>query len=469
MVDKKILSDIKHIYMVGIGGIGMSGIALLLKDKGFAVSGSDLADSYTTKNLKDAGIKVFVGHSAQNLPADADLVVYSSAVKSDNPEMIETKRRGIGSLRRGEMLGLLSWDKLTIAVAGSHGKTTTTGFIGYILGALGYNPAVCVGGVPLNYAKNAWWGGDYFVIETDESDGSFLYYNPWVSVITNVDREHLDYYHGLDDIEKSFLKFAYQTQKVLVGCGDDAVVARILKQVTGISYGLGPANRLRAENISFDTSTSLSINPEPVERVDAGKTGFDFYLDGRMVSRVQTSLLGEHNVLNTLAVLAVLHYMQVDLNQVIPLLKDFKGTKRRFQVKGVCGGVTFVDDYGHHPTEIAAVLKAARLLKPARVVAVFQPHRFTRVKALKDEFIACFALADEAIVTDIYAASEEPIDGVNSSELCRSARYVPKERLVQEVVPLLKEGDLVIGLGAGDINILMEGVLDAFKRSRVEA
>ena len=461
MVDKKILSDIKHIYMIGIGGIGMSGIALLLKDKGFTVCGSDLVDSYTAKALKDSGIKVFLGHSAQNLPPEADLIVYSSAVRTDNPEMREAKRRGIGILRRGEMLGLLSWDKLTIAVAGSHGKTTTTGFIGYILGALGYNPAVCVGGVPLNFSKNAWWGGDYFVIETDESDGSFLYYNPWVSVITNVDREHLDYYRGLDDIEKSFLKFAYQTQKALVGCGDDPVVARILKQVPGTSYGFKPSNRLWASGVDFNS----------------GLTSFELHLDSKSLGRLEIALMGEHHVLNTMAVLGVMLSMGVDLNGVLPILKGFQGTKRRFQVKETAAGVTFVDDYGHHPTEIAAVLKAARLRKPVRIVAIFQPHRFTRVKALFEEFISCFALADEALVIDIYPASESPIPGVNSQALCEAClkrgfshvRYVPKESLNDEARSLFKEGDLVIGFGAGDINMLMDGVLDAFKRSRVEA
>jgi UDP-N-acetylmuramate--alanine ligase len=456
-----ILSGVKNIYLVGIGGIGMTGLALLLKDKGFCVRGSDIQDSYNLRMLRESGVEVFVGHKKENIKEDVDLVCYSSAIRKDNPEILEAEKKRINTVQRGKLLGLLTNDKKTIAVSGSHGKTTTSSFIGYLLTSLGYRPTVFVGGIPLNYQRNAWWGGEYCVIETDESDGSFLYYNPWVSVITNVDYEHLDYYSSIDNLRESFLKFACQTKELVIGCGDENLVREILSKVNGLSYGFEEQNRVQGKNFSFE----------------GGCTFFDLFIDHKFISRVKISLLGKHNVLNTLAVLSLFFYMEEDLNKVIEILKDFKGTKRRFQVKDTFRGITFVDDYAHHPSEIKAVIGAAHLLNPKRILVVWQPHRFSRVKLLYEQFIECFSSVDKLVVTDIYAASEQNISGINSEELCKEikerhsfdAEYVPKTKLFESMPLYLEEGDLVLALGAGDINSVMEQVINELKRNRITA
>ncbi|MDP2922924.1 MAG: UDP-N-acetylmuramate--L-alanine ligase [Candidatus Omnitrophota bacterium] len=468
----KILSGVKNIHLIGIGGIGVSGLALLLKDKGYTVKGSDIQDTYNTKMLKEAGIEVYIGHKSENISPDTGLVCYSSAVKSDNPEILEAVKRGITILARGKLLGLLTFDKKTIAVSGSHGKTTTTALSGYLLTALGYKPTVFVGGLPLNYERNAWWGEEYFVIETDESDGSFLCYNPWVSIITNIDHEHLDYHKDMESLKKSFLQFAYQTKGLVIGCADDPSVNDILSKVNGLSYGFSERNRISGENISFEAGPHLLDQ----ERI-MGFTCFDFLIDKKFVSRVKVPLLGIHNVLNTMAVLSFFSYLGEDLAKVIELLKYFKGTKRRFQIKKKVAGVTFIDDYAHHPTEINAVIKAARYLNPRRVFVIFQPHRFSRVKSLYKEFSHCFSCADELILTDIYSASEKEIEGVNSEFLLGeikkifqgNVRYICREKIAAEVSLSLEEGDVVLGLGAGDINAIMDGIIHEFKNSRVKA
>jgi UDP-N-acetylmuramate--alanine ligase len=466
----KILSGVKNIHLIGIGGIGVSGLALLLKDKGYEVEGSDTQQNYNTKALSDAGIKVFIGHQAQNLSPNADLVCYSSAIKSDNPEVLEAVKRGTTILSRGKLLGLLCIDKKTIAVSGSHGKTTTTALTAYLLTALGYKPTVFVGGLPLNYQRNAWWGDEYFVIETDESDGSFLCYNPWVSIITNIDYEHLDYHKTIDNLEKSFLQFALQTKNLVIGCGDEEMVNNILSKVNGSSYGFGVNNKVRGINISFKNNNVSDSNST------TGLTSFDFLWENKFISRVDIPLLGVHNVLNTLSALSLFCYLEEDMAKVVQLLKYFKGTKRRFQIKKQCGGVLFIDDYAHHPTEIAAVLKAARHLNPKRLVAVFQPHRFSRVKYLQKEFSHCFTDANELIVTDIYSATEKELEGIDGRSLAREIKsnfkgnvnYIPKSELVVGVSQFLKEGDMVLGLGAGDINMVMDGIIHEFENSRVK-
>jgi len=457
---EEILSKVKNIHLVGAGGIGMSGLALLLKEKGLCVSGSDLYESANTKMLQEEGVKIIMGQHAKNLTPDIELVAYSSAIESDNPEIVEARNRRIPVLKRGELLGMLCEDKKSIAVAGSHGKTTTTSLMGYLLTSLGFEPTVFVGGLPLNYSRNAWWGKDHFVIETDESDGSFLYCNPWVSIITNIDYEHLDYHKTIENLNESFLKFASQTQEHVFGWGDQPQVRQILSAVGGISFGWGKDNQLRAENMSFE----------------AGCSCFSLVVEDKFDMPVRVPLLGEHNVLNALAVLGCLFYLGVDMEKAAAALKEFKGTKRRFQFKEKVEGVTFIDDYAHHPTEIQAVLKAARYLNPKRVLAVFQPHRFSRVKSLHNEFSRCFGGADKIVVTDIYAASEAIMDGVSAQFLTEAIKkeygdkvcYIPKDRLKEEIVPLLKEGDIVLGLGAGDITAVMEEVIREFKKDRAK-
>ncbi|MCM8786733.1 MAG: UDP-N-acetylmuramate--L-alanine ligase [Candidatus Omnitrophica bacterium] len=455
----KDFKSIKNIYLIGIGGIGMSGLAILLKDKGFNVSGSDIKESYIIDMLIKEGIKVYIGHNPKNLTADIDLVVYSSAIKEDNPEFIEAKKIGVDIIRRGELLGLLCADKKTIAVSGSHGKTTTTALLGYLLSCMNYKPTVFIGGVPLNYSKNAWWGGEYFVIETDESDGTFLNYKPLFSIITNIDREHLDYYKNYQNLCENFSKFANQTRQKVIGCGDDPSVRKIILQVNGISYGFGDNNYLRAANFYYKDNFSY----------------FDFIVGGEFIKTIKMPLLGEHNALNTLAVLGFFLHIGEDIGKVVEFLKDFKGTKRRFQIK-VIDTVTFIDDYAHHPTEIYSVLRALRYLKPKRILAIFQPHRYSRVAALYKEFASAFIGVDELIVTDIYSASEKNIYGISVEFLIEEIKkdfkgkiyYIPKEKLPFLLPFHIKEGDFVIGLGAGDINVLLENIIYEFKRSRVK-
>jgi UDP-N-acetylmuramate--alanine ligase len=458
---EEVLSEVKKIHLVGICGSGMSGLALILKDKGFEVSGSDAKSNPTAKILEDNGVKVFIGHQSQQVASDVNLLGFSSAVSENNPEIQEAKRRGINILKRGKLLAGLSKNKKTIAVAGSHGKTTTTSLLSYILTCLGYQPTVFVGGLPLNYSKGAWLGGDYFVIETDESDGSFLEFDPEISLITNIDREHLDYYKTFDNLKKSFLKFALKTSRKVIGWGDDIYVSEIIGKVGGLSFGWNQNNLIRGTNF----------------RVKGNSNSFDLEIEKEFVISVETPLLGRYNCLNTLAVLAFFYQLGEDLNKVNKILKDFKGTKRRFQVKAEIGEVTFIDDYAHHPSEIKAVLGAAKLLNPKRIVAIVQPHRFSRVKLLIDDFPEAFVDADCLVVTDIYAASEDPSGGINSKSFFEAIKrrfsgkieYIPKARLAQEVPLSLEKGDLVLGLGAGDINILIQEIIDEFKRIRLKA
>ncbi len=451
-----ILTQIKKIHLIGIGGIGMSGLALLLRDRGFRVSGSDICDSYVMEMLRKHNIEVYLGHRKENISLDTDLLVYSSAIKEDNPELVFAKEKGMRILKRAELLSLFCKDKPTIAVAGSHGKTTTTALLGYLFSSLGYRPTVCVGGMPLNYRRNAWWGENYFIVETDESDGSFLYFQPSFSIITNIDSEHLDYYRSMEKLCASFLDFSLATKIKVFGCGDDQKVKEIVSISKGISYGFNQDNFLRAEDFYFDGKFSC----------------FNLIIEDKFIGEVKIPLLGEHNCLNSLAALGLFFHLGEDLEKVIFLLKDFKGTKRRFQVREKLAGTIFIDDYAHHPTEIKAVLKASRYLNPKKVLVIFQPHRFSRVKRLYPEFAHCFSLADELVITDIYAASEDKIEGIDSNFLlqeistrfCGPLHYIPKEKLVEEVLSLIEGKDMVIALGAGDINILMGKIIDAFRR-----
>jgi len=449
-----------YIHLVGIGGVGMSGLALLLKERGFRVRGSDIKESRNLQMLKEKGIDVFVGHKKENINSLVKVVCHSSAIKEDNLEVKEAKEKGIPILKRAKLLNFICEGKKMIAISGSHGKTTATSLLSYLLTSLGYQPTVFVGGVPLNYSISSWWSDkEYFVVETDESDGSFLDCFPWVCIITNIDKEHLDYYKNIENLKESFLKFAYQTKGMVIGCGDDAGVKEIVKQRQGIDYGFKKNNKIKAKNFYFDGKFSC----------------FDLYIEDKFISCVKLPLLGEHNVLNVLGVISFFYYLKEDLRRVIDLLKGFKGTKRRFQIKAIIDGVMFVDDYAHHPTEIKMLLKSARYLNPQRLLVIFEPHRFSRIKLLWEEFSFCFSLVDELIVTDIYSAYEEEIPGVNGEFIFEKIRenfsgmirYIPREELVEKVPLYIKKKDLVIGLGAGEINILMEKIINEFKRIKV--
>ena len=445
-----LLSKIKNVYLVGIGGIGMSGLALLLKEKGFQVKGSDKEESANVRMLRAEGIEVFIGHSQEQVSSDTDILGYSSAIGEGNPEIIEAKKRGVNIFKRAKLLAALCQGKKAIVISGSHGKTTTTSLLGYLLTVLDYKPAVFVGGLPLNYSRGAWWGDDYFIIEADESDESFLEFNPWVSIITNIDCEHLDYYGSIENLRKSFLEFTENTRDKVIGWGDQPYLAELILKAGGISFGWEKENLLRGVNFKFDRGFSC----------------FDLYIKGKFASSVKTPLIGKHNCLNTLAALAFFYYLGEDLEKVKQALLDFKGTRRRLEAKGKIKGITFIDDYAHHPAEIKAVLSAVGLLNPKRLFVVFQPHRFSRVNSLKEEFTRCFSGADHLVISDIYAACEENTFGVSASELAEKigknlsakVEYIPKNKLTTDIPRQLKDGDLVLGLGAGDINRIMEEI-----------
>jgi len=452
------LTDTRKIYLVGIGGVGMSGLALLLHDQGYKVSGCDQRVSANTRFLEQEGIEVFIGHDRRNLDSEVDLLVYSSAVNSDNPEIKEAEHRNIRIVKRGELLAELALAKQTIAVAGSHGKTTTTALLSYTLTVLGHKPTVFMGGLPLNYSRGAWWGDDYFVIETDESDGSFLHLRPQISVLTNIDREHLDHYQTYENLERSFQQFAANTTQMVFAWGDQPLLLDIVRGKKGVSFGWGQHNRVRGSNFRYDGSFSC----------------FDIFIQQKHLLTAKVPLLGKHNCLNVLAVFAILDYLGQDLKKANKSLVNFKGTQRRFQIQASVRGVVFVDDYAHHPTEIQTVIEAACLLQPKRLLVVMQPHRFSRLKLLHREFCRCFQGADLVVITDIYSANEDVLEGVHAQALFHEAKkhfsgtmeYVPTGRLVKELPAYFQEGDLVLALGAGDINAIMRQVIDEFKKRR---
>ncbi|MFH1504081.1 MAG: UDP-N-acetylmuramate--L-alanine ligase [Candidatus Omnitrophota bacterium] len=455
---ENILLGVKNIHFIGIGGAGMSSLAFFLKDKGYNVTGSDISESSKTRELQAYGIKVFIGHKKEQLSADTDILGYSSAITVDNPEIIEAQNKGITILKRGWFLAELCKGAKTVAVAGSHGKTTTTSLISYLLTSLGYNPAVFLGGTCLNHTQPAKQENDYFVVETDESDGSFLYCQPWVSLLTNIDREHLEYYQDFEGLKKSFFQFAGQAKNKVIGWGDQPYLSKIVSALGGISFGWEETNLVRGKNFKFDSGFSC----------------FDLYIKENFILSAKLPLLGRHNCLNALAAFAFLYHLGEDLEKANKALRGFKGTKRRFQVKENLRGVTFVDDYAHHPTEIKAVITSARLLKPKRLFVVFQPHRYSRVQSLYEEFSNCFSGVDKLVITDIYGACEQACEGISSQALCKkiSAKfsgeleYIPKDKIPKVLPYCFETGDLVLALGAGDINILISEAINEFREDK---
>ncbi len=455
---ENILANVKNIHLIGIGGVGMSGLALLLQESGYEVSGSDIGESCYLEAVRQAGIKVVLSHDPQQV-IGKDLVCYSSAIKEDNPEFREARRRGITVIKRGALLGAFSSGKKVIAVTGSHGKTTTSALIAFLLKSCGHSPTTFIGAQPRNYERLAWLGDhDLFVIEADESDGSFLYYSPRIAVVTNIDREHLDYYKDEQKLFDSFRAFIHSAQELAVGWGDPPQLGGLLKEVTSLSFGLGRHNQIRAENIVYEKDFTV----------------FDLIIDKQCFAGVRLPLPGEHNVRNALAALAVVNHLQIDMPAALSHLEHFKSTKRRFQIKETASGVTFVDDYAHHPTEIKATLKAARQVNPGRLVVVFQPHRYSRAGLLAGEFSRSFGDCQCLVVTDIYPASEKKPPDFDEESFRAGIKqnfsgefvYVPRERLVDSLPALFQEGDMVLFLGAGDIDILSDEVARQFKRNR---
>jgi UDP-N-acetylmuramate--alanine ligase len=439
----------QRLHFTGIGGIGMSGIAEVLLNLGYEISGSDLRSSPITERLAALGAKVYEGHEASHV-AGAKVVVVSSAVESSNPEVAEARRLQIPVIPRGELLAELMRLKFGIAIAGSHGKTTTTSMTASVLSQAGRDPTVVVGGrVNAMGGTNARVGkSDFLVVESDESDGSFLKLAPIVAVVTNIDREHLDHYASIDEIRDAFCDFVNKVPfyGAAILCLDDENVQQILPRVTRrvITYGTSPQ-----ANLSVEDSSS-------------GAAGSEFRLQyrGRDLGCFRLSVPGAHNVLNATAAVAVGLELEIPLDAIRAGLAGFTGVDRRFQVRGEARGVTVVDDYGHHPTEIRATLAAARLGASRRILALFQPHRYTRTYHLMDEFAKSFHQADYVFVLDIYAASEPPIEGVTAAALVerlrafghRAAEYAGSlDRGVEAVLAVVEPGDMVLTLGAGNV------------------
>ncbi|MEQ8212635.1 MAG: UDP-N-acetylmuramate--L-alanine ligase [Smithellaceae bacterium] len=447
---------IKCIHFVGIGGIGMSGIAEVLLNLGYKISGSDAQQSDTTLRLQKLGAMVAVGHSAENV-GNADVVVTSTAVKASNPEVVEAHRRNIPVIPRAEMLAELLKMKFSVAVSGSHGKTTTTSMVSTMLAEGGLDPTMVIGGKLASIGSNARLGdGEIIVAEADESDGSFLKLSPTIAVITNIDREHLDYYPGINEIKAAFLKFAniVPFYGCTVMCNDNEHIREIAPEIKRrtITYGIEHAADYRAEKIEFQGS----------------KTNYNLNYKGNILGKIELNVPGMFNVYNSLAAVAVGRELELEFPVIQKGLASFFGVHRRLEVKGRVGSITVIDDYGHHPTEVRETLAAASHVWKSRRIVVFQPHRYTRTKALFDEFTRAFTDADVLIVNDIYPASEEPIAGVNSAALCAaikatghpSVEYVANaEDTIEYLLKIVRPDDAVFTLGAGSVYKIGEAFL----------
>ncbi|MBN2097328.1 MAG: UDP-N-acetylmuramate--L-alanine ligase [Candidatus Omnitrophica bacterium] len=447
------LTKDKKAHFIGIGGIGMSGIAQLLLAQGFCVSGSDLKSSGLTEKLSRLGAQVFIGHNAGNVQGK-DLVIYSAAIPGHNPELKAAVSLDIPVWTRAELLAQLANQKKSIAVTGAHGKTTTTSLISHLLATAGLGPTVCVGAELFNLNSNALLGqGDYFVMEADESDGSFLRYQPLYSVVTNIDREHLDYYRDLEHIRENFLKFMNNTKKAgtVFCCQDDSGLMEL-------------AHSLDRRVFSYGLSAEADISAQGIKLQD-NQARFECLYQGRCLGELSLQIPGRHNVSNALAAIALGLEIGLEFKIIHQGLSSYNGTKRRLQLKLREKNILIFDDYAHHPTEIRASLEALKNFKYKRMLAIFQPHRYTRTKFLLEDFGRCFQGVDYLIITDIYAASEAPIKGVHAQSICQKAKtaqvknvlFLPKFKIVEHLLDVIRPGDLVAVLGAGDIG----GVADA--------
>ena len=465
------LGKIRAIHFVGIGGIGMSGIAEVLLNLGFAVSGSDLKMTPVTDRLQRLGAKIYAGHSGSQARG-AQAVVVSSAVRESNPEIAEALRLQIPVIPRAEMLAELMRLKFCVAVAGAHGKTTTTSMIAVMLAEAGLDPTAVIGGRLDAFGSSARLGkGDVMVVEADESDRSFLYLLPSLAVLTNIDREHLDHYRDLEEIESAFVSFANKVPfyGAVIACSDGPwrpPLQRILPQIRRrvVTYGI--------ESGAEVTATNLALGPATSE--------LDVAVRGKALMRATVRVPGRHNAQNALASVAVGLELDLTAGQICRGIECFRGVDRRFHILAQVDGITVVDDYGHHPAEIRATLEAARQREPQRIWVVFQPHRYTRTKFLMDELAGCFHGCDRVSVLDIYPAGEPPIPGVTSERLVERmtelgftrAHYAPSESvLVEDLLAQAQPGTLLLTIGAGSVGKVGETLAKAFKAraSRVEA
>jgi len=451
----KLPRDIGPVHFVGIGGIGMSGIAEVLANLGYTVTGSDVADSANVKRLRDKGIKVAIGHKGENIDG-ADVVVVSSAIKQDNPELVAARAKRLPVVRRAEMLAELMRLKSCVAIAGTHGKTTTTSLVASLLDAGGLDPTVINGGIINAYGTNARLGaGDWMVVEADESDGTFLKLPADIAIVTNVDAEHLDHFKTFQNVQDAFVAFMENVPfyGFVVMCTDHPIVQRLVGRVIDrriVTYGENPQADVRL--VDLDNA--------------GGKSRFSVVFrdrnghEGHRIRDLELPMPGRHNALNATSAIAVAHELGIADDIIRTALAKFGGVKRRFTRVGECNGATIIDDYGHHPVEIAAVLKAARESTRSKVIAVVQPHRYTRLKTLFEPFSTCFNDADAVIVANVYPAGESPIEGADRDHLveavrARGHRHVlpleAPEKLAGMIKDLAKPGDYVVCLGAGSI------------------
>jgi UDP-N-acetylmuramate--alanine ligase len=439
----------------------MSGLASILLDLGYEISGSDLSSTDITRRLESRGAVCHVGHASRNLDT-SQLVVISSAIKPDNPELLAAREKGIPVIHRGDLLAWLMQRQKGIAVAGAHGKTTTTSMLALVLERSGFDPTIVIGGELNDIGGNAKLGrGEYLVAEADESDGSFLKLQPLAAIITNIEDDHLDHYGSVEEIKKAFRQFMHKVPEhgLVVACIDDPNVRETIRDlerplITYGSEGSGASYTLR----------QLSL--------DSGGSRGDVYYEGRFLGTLELYVPGRHNMLNALAVVAAARWLGLDFNLIASILREFRGARRRFELLGEAGGIRVVDDYAHHPSEIRATLQAARQTEPGRLVVVFQPHRYTRTLLLKEQFGRSFADADLVIVNEIYSAGETPIEGVNAQLIVQAIKnygrlpvvYLPaREQVVNYLAAEARPGDLILTMGAG--NIWLCG-LDLLKRLR---
>jgi UDP-N-acetylmuramate--alanine ligase len=448
--------NIGIVHFIGIGGIGMSGIAEVLHSLGYTVQGSDISESTNIDRLRGMGILVFIGHLAENL-ADSQVVVVSTAVKDDNPEVIAARQKLIPVVRRAEMLGELMRLKWSVAVGGTHGKTTTTSIVSAMLDTAGLDPTFINGGIINAWGTNARLGkGDWLVAEADESDGTFLKLPAIIAVVTNIDPEHLDHYGTFDNLRGAFDAFVQNIPfyGFAALCIDHAEVQAMIPRVSDrrlITYGLSPQADVRAINLEPDTN-GTQFDVVLTDR----KSGLE-----RSIRGLRMPMVGSYNVQNALAAVAIAYEMGLEDNIIRQSLSNFEGVKRRFTKTGEVDGITVIDDYGHHPVEISAVLNAARQATHGRVIAVVQPHRYSRLRDLFEGFCTCFNNADIVFVADIYAAGEVPIEGVNQESFVAGLRHhghrnvellINFDDLATSINAVAKNGDLVVCLGAGNIS-----------------
>jgi UDP-N-acetylmuramate--alanine ligase len=466
-------AKIQRIHFVGIGGIGMSGIAEVLLNLGYKVSGSDLKNSPVTQRLAGLGAMIFEGHGAENV-SGAEVVVTSSAISAENPEVARAHELHIPVIQRAEMLAELMRLKYGIAIAGMHGKTTTTSMVAAVLAAGGLDPTVVVGGRVDAMGSNARLGkSQYLVAEADESDRSFLKLSPILSVVTNIDREHMDCYRNMRDVKKTFIEFMDRVPfyGMIVACNDDPLLRRLLPEV-------------QRRTVTYGTKRGSDFLIKPQETTQRSNG------DSRPLSRFRVSFeekdLGEftlhvpglHNVLNATAAIAVGIGLDVGVDAIRTALDQFRGVDRRFQLRGVVAGVSVIDDYGHHPTEIKATLAAARQCGFRKVHVIFQPHRYTRTRDLMEEFASAFSDADSLFVLDIYAASEKPIEGINSESLAQKirektvkvGRYASSAaQAIEAAAAVAEEGDMILTLGAGSVSQLGPMILERLRQRNTSA